>query len=592
MLRSTLFKLLFILVIMALQVALLFRLQLFGDEAFYWLESQNLALSYAELPGWNAWMIRLGTQLFGHNYFAVRSLGYFAFLSLFAAIYLLHKITKPKPVAFIDSAALLMSMPLVVLIVTMALADVWLLFFVVWLSYFLIRSVQSQQFWDWFFVGILVALSLNVHVRMWMWLFVAGAVFLYCFHSHKQVVKKALLIALPLGLLGLVPVLLFNDSNDYALFQFQFGRRHPWQFQMSNLGFFLSQFIVITPLVLLLWWKAVLSFRNERTNNPVLAWLLLTSLVHFLMYVLMSLFADGLRTSVHWLLISYVPVFMVLNGQLNKKLRKWSIATGLVVSLLFLIVLNLNKGENSNLQARLLDNSLGWKSLAEAVKRVKQQQNLDFIVADYFMTAAELSFELKQEVPIKVLPHVKSIKHGRQKQLEIMGMLLKAPKTFEQAALLVVEDSTLKLQDKARYYWQLCGYFEGVKYLQTVNIHASNKQFHLFAINQSQRCEIPPLFYIQHRLEGDEIVLSGWVIYHQQGIHDLSVMTGRETKVANNKIKNKGVVEQFPEITDPNAPFNGFEIRLKLSEIAQRQLTLKAVGADGKVFFSQKYYLD
>jgi len=52
------------------------------------------------------------------------------------------------------------------------------------------------------------------------------------------------------------------------------------------------------------------------------------------------------------------------------------------------------------------------------------------------------------------------------------------------------------------------------------------------------------------------------------------------------------VVEQFPEITDPNAPFNGFEIRLKLSEIAQRQLTLKAVGADGKVFFSQKYYLD
>lgn len=49
-------------------------LALFGDEAFYWQESRQLAWSYTDVPPATAWLIRLGETLFGHSLLGVRSL--------------------------------------------------------------------------------------------------------------------------------------------------------------------------------------------------------------------------------------------------------------------------------------------------------------------------------------------------------------------------------------------------------------------------------------------------------------------------------------------------------------------------------------
>ena len=61
-----------------LQIYSAFHHQLFGDEAFYWLESQNLAWSYAELPGWTQWMIALSQWLLPQHEFTIRLPGLLA----------------------------------------------------------------------------------------------------------------------------------------------------------------------------------------------------------------------------------------------------------------------------------------------------------------------------------------------------------------------------------------------------------------------------------------------------------------------------------------------------------------------------------
>ncbi|MBL4772314.1 MAG: glycosyltransferase family 39 protein, partial [Alcanivoracaceae bacterium] len=171
-------------VFISLQLWLLIDLQLFGDEAFYWLEGQHLGLSYTELPGWTAWMTRLGTEIFGHNYFAVRIISYLGFISIFWAIWLINKnILGPKQYIHLN-ILLLMSMPIVVLIAVMALPDVWLMVFVIWLSYFFIKACSDNLKKQWVIIGLLMACSLNVHVRMWIWLFVACLVFLFVFYSQ------------------------------------------------------------------------------------------------------------------------------------------------------------------------------------------------------------------------------------------------------------------------------------------------------------------------------------------------------------------------------------------------------------------------
>lgn len=58
--------------IVLLKLAIAARLPLFVDEAFYWLEGQHPAFAYSDLPGLTAWLIRIGTEVFGDGLLAVR----------------------------------------------------------------------------------------------------------------------------------------------------------------------------------------------------------------------------------------------------------------------------------------------------------------------------------------------------------------------------------------------------------------------------------------------------------------------------------------------------------------------------------------
>lgn len=594
------YKTLFIIFIsgfIGLQLYLLFTLQLFGDEAFYWLESQHLAWSYAELPGWTAWIIRLGTVLFGQSYFAVRSMFFIGYLSIFLSVWKINKLMQSSDSIVSIDLLLPLAIPLLILVAVMALPDIWLVVFVMWSSYYLIKCLQNNKSFDWLVLGVMLAISINIHVRMWIWLFFAGLSFLFVFKSKHEFLKPALLITLPITLLGLIPILVFNFQHDFALFTFQFGRRNPWSFQLENISFLLSQLIVVTPLVLFLWFKNIKSLRQQTQNKRILSWIIITALVHWLFYVVMSLFSDGLRTTVHWALISYVPVLSLTTVLLqnSKSLIKWAIATGAISSLILLLLLSFKNDEDSNIQARLLDNSLGWQELATAVRRIRNQQQTQNIITDYFMTAAELAFELKEPNAIKVLPHPKNIKHGRQKQLQIMGLLLDKPQQYKQEALLVVEDSTLKLQDKGRYYMGLCDDFKRLQFIETVQPIHTNKQFHIFKVSQSEdkSCQIPPLFYIQSKVQDDTIKISGWVILHHNGIKSLNLLTKEHSlAITSMHLSNSGIAKLFPEIQDPNAPNNAFSITVPLSEISQRQFAIEALGNDGRIYLSAIFYLD
>ena len=576
----------FVLSLLVLQLWLIFNMQLFGDEAFYWLESQHLNWSYAEVPGWIPWMIRLGTGVFGNHYFAVRLFSYLSFIGLFYATYLF---TKEFGISFKNSI-LLLSIPLLSLIATMAVPDIWLLFFVMWVSYFFVQATKHNKTRYWVALGILLALSLNVHVRMWIWLFFAGIAFLVLFYQQKNIIKPALMIALPLGLMGLLPIMYFNINYDFALFTFQFGHRHPWEFQLRNLNFILSQLIVITPVVLFVWFKAVAQINKQ---PRVVKWLLLTALLHAVFYFITSLFADGLRTTVHWLLISYVPVLVLAPYLLpkSKKLLNFALVSGGVFSILLLVSLIFDGEKPSTLQTRILDNSIGWHTLSKRVDENLKSLRVNNLVTDYFMTGAELAFELNMPQQIKVLPHEKNTKHGRQKQLNIMGLLLQEPQNYKQKALLVVESSTLKLKNKGKYYAQLCRYFPQMNHVETINIEQSNKQFHLFKINDGGLCDIPPLFYVYPQTNEIMVTISGWVTLHRIGIKSLWLVSQKEVEISVFQIENTGINQQFPEINDPNLPNNGFEIKLNKTQIKNNQFKIKAVGHDGKTYFSPTYYL-
>eukprot|EP01035_Chromulina_nebulosa_P012023 gene12023-16038_t len=66
-------------VLLALKLYFEFAAAPIGDEAYYWMWGQKLALSYFDHPPLHAWMLRVMNLVFGWNLFALRALTWFTF---------------------------------------------------------------------------------------------------------------------------------------------------------------------------------------------------------------------------------------------------------------------------------------------------------------------------------------------------------------------------------------------------------------------------------------------------------------------------------------------------------------------------------
>ena len=229
-----------------LQLAVICQYELFGDEAFYWLEGQHLAWSYAELPGFTAWVLAFSEWLFPHHPAFLRLLPWLAALSLLflaqAINQLIHPQSNNKQAAF-----LLWSLPLFGLASVLALPDIWLLFFAM-LSIYLLLSATKKHHWQWFVaLGICLAFGINVHLRFWLFAGLLGISTLWLYRHHRSSLIKLFSISLPIALLGLLPILWFNLQHDFPLLAFQLKDRHPWSFQLDHLYFIPVQLLVCTP---------------------------------------------------------------------------------------------------------------------------------------------------------------------------------------------------------------------------------------------------------------------------------------------------------------------------------------------------------
>jgi len=623
------------------------HLPLFGDEAFYWLESRFLDWSYTDLPGFTAWQAALAEKLAGQGYSGLRWLSWLAGLSLpwlgfwlawqfgdCIRVRALARSGKDKALftavcSRTEMAALagllIMALPLLRVIGVLVLPDVWLLFFSLLISTLFLQAIRTGQRGWWVALAVCVAVAVNVHVRLWIWLFFAALALLLVW-PRWSVWRRLLRWVLPAAILGLLPVLYFNFRHDWALFAFQFGQRHPWRWQPENLSLILAQILLVSPFLFWLWGWSLKSLWRWKTaspapeNRPALPgaqrsppapgagltdrcvplgrWIAATAGLHWLFYAITGLFADGLRTTVHWMLASYLPVLALVPvwwcqrlaaSQSSKPRGVWLLplaaVSGLALSLALALWLAQPEPAHDSRLARVLDNSSGWPEMARNVRKIAATEGIDRFLADVFMTGAELGFELDR-TDIRVLPHDKNIKHGRQAQLRLMGLLHDPTEAVRQPTLLVVEDSTLKLQNKGRYYLDLCQMPGSLRWLGDLLAAGGNKKFILFRLDPpdgkssaTAHCQLPALFYAQHRVTPDGLRVTGWVVRHHANANGPSGQKPAATRrlglrfqtangqwqqkpVHRQDIPNPGVARLFPALTDPALPQVGFEVQL------------------------------
>ncbi|MBG10340.1 MAG: hypothetical protein CMD92_04150 [Gammaproteobacteria bacterium] len=584
-----------LLLITGLKVYFASKLDLYSDEAFYWLASTDLSLGYSDLPFMTALLVKAGSNFTVGNAFAVRLL----FLILGSSIPLLiYWIARPinGPRAARYSALYSICLPLGGFLGLLAVPDVPLVFFGLLAIGFFERALRTNGLVFWLATGVAVGCGLSTHYRFFLYP-LAALLFLILFPIERQQWRNPrLYLAISIASIGLTPIILFNVGNQFSSFNFYLVERHPWEFQADGLLHILKQAALVTPLLFISLISVIFHlYRGAKKGDRSAALLLSFALTNLLTYTLFAPWADSNSTSIHWPLSGYFPLIIALPATIAELEQwgadRWTAAstrrillsipiTGFIGTLIAIIGVS-SQAYHAQLQpvvgTGILSNKMaGWKEFASFTRELLNHEYegaKPVIITDNYYTAAQLRFFGLTDVAL-TLDRSKAVRDGRITQLSIWGMDSKAlPRFAGRPALYINEDSTLLESDKIDLMTEMCQHSSAIRFLQFLDLFAGEKAFSFYAIDslrekttpaeQAKPCPYPIIAWIDSPpangiVEGD-VEISGWAYSEDIGIASIELfIDGMRVQTLDYQIARADVVEVRSVQTDPNSPNLGY----------------------------------
>jgi len=285
-------------------------LQLHYDEAYYWVWSQHLQLSYFDHPPMVAYMIKIATLIFGNTVWAIRFAAWFCTSMACIVIYFLTLRAFGLRSANI-ALLLLLAWPIAQGCFFISTIDAPLLLFFSLTLYCYYRGVVELDLKYIYLGGVALGLAL---LSKYTAILILPALFLYILMSKN---KRVLLITIHpylsmlIALLIFSPVIIWNYQHQWISFTFQYI--HGTQGNSSfNWGSFLD------------YWGSLLGANNPFMTIPFIALLVINrrllkdDKIRFFLYNLVtvvSVFAWSSHKSyseANWAAIGVLSMIVVL----------------------------------------------------------------------------------------------------------------------------------------------------------------------------------------------------------------------------------------------------------------------------------------
>lgn len=295
---------------------------LIPEEAYYWMYAQHPNLSYYDHPPMVAWVIGLGTAIFGDNEFGVRVVGNLMMVGASLLMYQFGRMWFSRA-AGVLSALLLHVLPMYFGVGFIATMDSALVFFWMLCMVGVSFALRKDRTWGWYVAGAaLGAAMLSKYTGVFLAAGTFAAVVVHRpWRRHLLTIHPYLAVVLAAALFS--PVVIWNAQHDWASFWFQFVDR----FARKSLSFrfvlifLLYQLMAVTPL--LLWGCAAFYARMFRTRRRLLTprWLVT---VCFSLPLLSVMAYKSLRYEVHinWTLPLFLSLFPALSHLFVVRLRQ------------------------------------------------------------------------------------------------------------------------------------------------------------------------------------------------------------------------------------------------------------------------------
>lgn len=329
---------LFVLAIGLYRVAMLHHIDpnLYFDEAYYWVWSQNFDWGYYSKPPMIAWVISLATSLFGDSSLILKSISILIYPLTATVIFLCAKTLFDEKTA-LYAGVLFFTSPAVSLSSMIISTDVVLLFFWALTLYMFILALKYDRLIYWIAGGVFGGLGLLSKYTMILFV-ISALLYLLFSQTHKHILtNKKFYLTLLLAMLIFIPNLIWNYQNEFISFVHleEISQVKKELFHPNKLLEFLGgQFGVFGPVnfALLLYLFATIYRYKKEDNTMLLFWFTAVFLS------VISLQAFLARAFANWAAPTYVAgsilVAYFLARHNKTKLFRWAVVLNVVLMIL------------------------------------------------------------------------------------------------------------------------------------------------------------------------------------------------------------------------------------------------------------------
>lgn len=384
------------------------EIDLFTEEAQYWLWSQNMAWHYYSKPPLVAVLNYLSTAVLGNTELGVRVNAIVLGVGMSWITFLFGKHLYSPKVGF-WSAMILQAMPMWWLASTFHMTDSSLTFFWTLSVYLAYRGVESGKKSWWIWAGVTTALGLMAKVVMVL-IFPFLLIFLLYTKRWKAQSKNYLVFIL-ISLLGFIPALIWNSQNNFdtvrhlAALSGGGGKSEAYDFGKAVARFFEYLGGQLAMISLFLVPLFVGAFRKViQSKDQVKVYLLLPSLMSWAAFAGLSFMTT---IEVNWPVFAYGSLAIMMAAWVGeqsltwRKVRNWGVGFSIGLPLLFILpdftflkrMSPLKEAEKSAFRRMA-----GYHPLAERLVSLRDSLGVRdaFVFSETYHMASELSFYLPE----------------------------------------------------------------------------------------------------------------------------------------------------------------------------------------------------
>jgi len=389
--------------------------ELSEDEAYQWVWSKHLALSYYSKPPLIAYSHWLSTRIAGDTTFGVRM-----FSPLIAAglglLWLRFLARNASARAGFWFVGVCLAAPLLAVGATLMTIDVlsvlfWsLALFAGW------RALQSERTADWCWCGLWLGLGfLSKYIALFQ---LASFALVFALHApaRRQLRRPGPWLALGIVALSTLPVVIWNAQHGWVTMQHlseRGGLDKGWTLTLRYIKDFVgAEAGLLNPVFFgAIIWAAVALWRSK-PGNLLLRYLFAMGAPLFLFYLVYSLRA---RVLANWIAPTLLPLFALMvvyweqrYGEGQRRVRGWLVA-GMVMGALVVIplhntrVISAVSGWQLPVAADPTRRVRGWRETAKLVAAARAEHDAQFVIGGHYGITSLMAF-YERQAPAFCLP--------------------------------------------------------------------------------------------------------------------------------------------------------------------------------------------